>query len=173
MKNKLWFNLVILALIVMLSLVAVSPVMAQSAVWPPGQVEVLTSQPVPIMAESDGAVTQVLATLLVIFALSYLVETLVEALFGRPIDLFKKLTPYKALILTYLAVAFGVIGAFIYRFDLLYFLGTLVGAPIMTTTFGIVITGIAIGMGSAYVHQFVSKYFPKSAQVSGDSTKGT
>ncbi len=162
MKFKSWFTLSVLALMVIFALAFTFPVMAQSAA-PPDQVEVVGTQPAaPIFSEGESVVTEVAATLLVIFALSFLVETLVEALFGRPIDLFKKLTPYKALILTYIAVGFGVLGAFIYHFDLLYYLGSLVGAPIMTTTFGVVITGIAIGMGSAYLHQLISKYFPKA-----------
>jgi hypothetical protein len=169
MKKTSFLGLIVVVMIALAALLVTTPVMAQSGMWPPGQVEVLTSQPVPIMADSDSVITQVAATLLVIFALSFLVETLVEALFGRPIDKIEKLKPYKSLILTYIAVGFGMLGAFIYSFDLLYFLGTLVGAPIMTTTFGVIVTGIAIGMGSAYLHQFVSKYFPKSATSTKDA----
>ena len=98
----------------------------------------------------------------VILLLAFLVETIVEALFGRVADHVPLLQPYRWL-LAYVAVATGVIGAFVYGFDLLSLLGSFLSVEIALTVFGKIITGVAIGMGSAYIHQVISVYFPKKS----------
>lgn len=106
---------------------------------------------------------EIFGKLALILALAFLVETLVEAVFGRLIDNIPKLSKFRWM-LVYLAVAAGVSGAFVYQFDLIYILGQFVESPIKITPYGLVITGISIGMGAAYIHQFISKFFPtKSA----------
>lgn len=95
----------------------------------------------------------------VILGLAYLIETLVEAIFGRVVDHVTVLQPFKWT-LVYVAVGVGVIGAFIYQYDLIYLLSQFMGVPVEKTGFGITITGVGIGMGAAYIHQFVSKFFP-------------
>ena len=99
----------------------------------------------------------------VIVAFSFLVETIVEALFGKPINEFSKLTKFKPYILTYLAVAIGVYGAFVYQFDLLYILSSQMepSPSIQMTPLGITLSGISIGMGSGYLHDFLNKFFLK------------
>ena len=104
-----------------------------------------------------------LAVLSVILLFSFLVETVVEALVGKPIDEFPNLKKYKPYILTYLAVAVGVYGAFVYQFDLMYIL-SLQFEPhpsIQMTTLGIILSGIAIGMGSSYLHDLFGKFILK------------
>ena len=102
---------------------------------------------------------EIFGTLGIIMGLAYLVETLVEALFGRIVDHFPALQPYKWT-LVYIAVAVGIVGAFVYKFDLIFLLAGFSESPVPMTTYGIVITGVSIGMGAAYIHQFISKFFP-------------
>ncbi|KKM08406.1 hypothetical protein SY88_23750 [Clostridiales bacterium PH28_bin88] len=102
----------------------------------------------------------IFGTLALIMAVAFLVETLVEAVFGRIIDHVPALQPYKWA-LVYVAVAAGIVGAFIYQFDLLYLLGVFVDSPVGITPFGLAVTGVAIGMGASYIHQFITRFFPK------------
>lgn len=104
-------------------------------------------------------VGEVFGTLALILAVAFLVETLVEAVIGRIMDKVPALTPYKWTLI-YFAIAAGIGGAFVYQFDLLYLLGQFVESSVGVTTYGLVITGIAIGMGAGYIHQFISKFFP-------------
>ena len=100
------------------------------------------------------------AILAVIFLVAFLVESLVEYLFGAPFDHVPGMTPYKW-VLMYVAMAVGIVGAFVYRFDLIYLIGQYVNAGIVTTTFGIILTGAAIGRGANYLHDLVDKLFIK------------
>lgn len=97
-------------------------------------------------------------TLLVITMLAFLVESLVEYAAGKPFDMIPVLTPYKWA-LAYLAMVVGVVGALVYKFDLLFILAKSLGVPLEQTTFGIIITGMAIGRGSSFIHDLTSKYF--------------
>jgi len=104
----------------------------------------------------------VLAVLAVIFLLAFMVETLTEFLFG---DLFNKvpaLVAYKWTI-KYIAVAVGVGGAWVYQFDLVNLLSQYVDAGLPASPFGVVLTGIAIGKGSNYIHQLIAQFFPAKA----------
>ena len=108
----------------------------------------------------------VLIVLGVIFLLAFLVETLVERIFAPFFDNIAGLAKFKWVQL-YIAVGVALLGAFLYRFDLLYlvavFLGSLVNAPptIQPSAYGIALTGVAIGQGAAYLHDTVSRYFRK------------
>lgn len=99
----------------------------------------------------------------VILMFSFLVETIVEALVGKPLNEFPALAKYKPYILSYLAVAIGIYGAFIYSFDLLYIFSLQIQPDplIKVTTLGTVLSGIAIGMGSSYLHDLLSKFILK------------
>lgn len=101
--------------------------------------------------------------LFVIFLLAFLVESLVEYLFGAPFEYIPAMKPYKWLLM-YVAMAVGMVGAFVYRFDLLYLLGAFVGTAIQVTVFGILLTGAAIGRGANYLHDLVTRYFVKPSQ---------
>lgn len=107
-------------------------------------------------------VGEILGHLALILALAFLVETLVEALFGRVIDNVPQLAKFRWMLI-YLAVIAGIGGAINYQFDLIYILGRFVEAPVKITWYGITITGIGIGMGAGYIHQFISKFFPDKA----------
>lgn len=101
----------------------------------------------------------VFGVLAVILCLAFLIETLVEATLGEALNHIPAAAPFKWL-LRYVAVGVGVAGALIYKFDLIYLLAQFSEVPIIKTTFGQVITGIAIGQGAAYLHQYISLYFP-------------
>lgn len=103
-----------------------------------------------------------LGILAVLVALAFLVETIVEFLFGIIFDKVPALTPYKQY-LRYIAVVVGVIGSFTYHFDIIHILSEFAQTdPIIpVTAFGQTLTGIAIGMGSSYLHQFISQFFPQ------------
>ncbi len=103
----------------------------------------------------------VMGMLGVIFLLAFLVEALVEAVFGKLIDNIPVLKPYSWL-LAYIAYAVGITGALIYRFDILYLLAQWLSvSEISVTTFGIIITGLGIGRGSNFINDLVSKFFAK------------
>ena len=104
----------------------------------------------------------VLGTLAVIFLLAFLVEALVEAVFGKVVEQVPKLKPYSWL-LAYLAFAAGVAGAFVYRFDLLFLLGQWLDAPVPLTSFGMILTGLGVGRGSNFINDLVSKFFKKTS----------
>lgn len=105
----------------------------------------------------------------ILIILAFLVETLVEFIFGEIFDRFPALTPWKWT-LKYIAVIVGVVGTFLYHFDILAIsskviaaltpAGTDPPAVLAVTWYGMLITGIAIGKGSNYLHQFVSQFFP-------------
>ena len=94
----------------------------------------------------------------IILALAFLTETLVEFLFSDIFLKFPKLAPY-AWTQKYIAVVVGIGGAFIYQFDLLYLLADFFGVPLVHSAFGIVMTGIGIGKGSNYLHDFIMRFF--------------
>lgn len=145
--NKRVFSRVFRSLLLAALLVGVLalPVFAQSAD--------------PPRVSTETVVVSVFGALAVIAGLAFLVETLVEALFGRIADHVPVLQQFKWLLI-YIAVAVGVLGAFVYRFDLIYLLSLYMQSAVPKTNFGIAITGVSIGMGAGYIHQFVSKYFP-------------
>ena len=99
----------------------------------------------------------VIGTLAVIVLLAYLVETLTEFVLG---DLLEKIAFAKKIV-KYVAILVAVGGAVVYRFDLIYLLGQFLTAPIAWTWFGTIITGVAIGKGSNYLHDLIQKYFVK------------
>ena len=108
-----------------------------------------------------------LGVLIVILALAFLVETIIEAVFGRLCDQIPQLQPYKWATF-YLAIALGIVGAMVYSFDLIYILASYVEVEyIKVTLFGKIITGTAIGMGAAYLHQFISIFIPVKNQAAG------
>ena len=102
----------------------------------------------------------VLAVLGVIFFASFLIEALVEYLLGQPFEHSEKLKPYRWMLM-YASAAVGVVGAFIYQFDLFALLGIYFGADIPITPFGITLTGFAMGRGANFLHDAVAKFFVK------------
>jgi hypothetical protein len=108
----------------------------------------------------------VVLVFLVMTAFAFLVETLVEFALGMLFDKIPKITPYKW-VLAYAAIAVGILGAFVYKFDVIFMLFSYLGVeswlgePIRITIIGLIITGIAIGKGSNYLHDFLKKFFVK------------
>lgn len=102
----------------------------------------------------------VIALLAVILLLAFLVESMTEYAFGKAVENIPALKPFGWLLI-YVAMAIGIAGAWVYRFDLLAMLGQFLEIEIQTTGFGITITGMAIGRGANYIHDIVSRYFIK------------
>lgn len=102
----------------------------------------------------------------IIFLLSFIVESFTEYFFGKLFEKIPRLQPYQWT-LQYIAAVIGVAGAFIYKFDLLFLLATYLNDILKTTVefpstwFGILLTGLAIGRGSNYIHQIISTWFKK------------
>jgi uncharacterized membrane protein (UPF0182 family) len=109
----------------------------------------------------------VIALLGLIFLLAFLVETIVEFLFGTVAGFFPAWQcdqRTKTSIIQTAAVMVGAGGAFLYRFDILYLYGVYSQIPdIPITAYGIAITGIAIGKGSNYIHELISKMITAKA----------
>lgn len=103
----------------------------------------------------------VLAIMAVILLFAFLAETLTEFLFGDLFEQVPALNPYKWC-LKYIAVVVGVAGAFVYQFDIIYLLGNFLQTDIVMTSFGIAISGVAIGKGSNYIHDLITKFFVES-----------
>jgi hypothetical protein len=89
-----------------------------------------------------------------IFALAFLAESLTEYLFGTLADKVTALTPYRWTLM-YISAAVGVGLAFHYQFDVI----SLILSSTITWV-GILLTGLVIGRGANFVHQFVSEYLP-------------
>jgi len=104
----------------------------------------------------------IMGLLAVMVAIAWLIETLVESIFSPIFDKVPALAPYKSFLM-YIAMVAGLAGAFIYQFDLPAILGSFLKADIPVTWFGITLTGLAIGKGSNYLHDFIQKYFVKPA----------
>lgn len=102
----------------------------------------------------------VLGILLVILLLAFLVESLVEYFAGQLFQRVPVLQPY-SWALMYIAAIVGVAGAFVYRFDLLYLLAQFAEVPLQSSSFGIALTGLAIGRGANYIHDLTTRFFVK------------
>jgi len=92
--------------------------------------------------------------LAVAFALAFLTEAFTEYFIGQWFDKIPKLSPWKWCLI-YVSALVGVGLALFYKLDLI--------ALIIQqdyTYVGIILTGLAIGRGSNFLHQFVSKFFP-------------
>ncbi len=107
------------------------------------------------------------AWILLSLVLAFLVESFVEYLLGQ----FSNLLPesfqkYKTLVLTYVAAVVGVLLCFFYHLDLIYILTSIASIlagqlPIISiSAVGIILTGLAVGRGANFIHQFISQYIP-------------
>jgi len=93
------------------------------------------------------------------FSLAFLAEGMTEYLFGTIADHILGADKYKWL-LQYVAAAAGVGLAIFYAIDLIQLTGSLAGMPMDNTVVGQVLSGLVIGRGANYLHQFVSTYLP-------------
>lgn len=97
-------------------------------------------------------VTQIIGVSL---ALAFLAESMTEYLFGTLADHLPALAPLRWA-LQYIAALAGVGLAFFYRLDLIGVIGGLDASWV-----GFILSGLVIGRGANFLHQFVSQYFPK------------
>ena len=99
------------------------------------------------------------------FLLSFLIESMVEYIFGTPMAKIEKLKPFTWLLM-YVSMAAGVGLCFYYKLDLVALLPTWLAeltksnAAYEPTVIGHILSGLAIGRGSNYLHQVMTKFFP-------------
>lgn len=94
---------------------------------------------------------------LVALALAFMAESMTEYLFATWLDILAKRWPgiKEAQPLKYVAAVVGVLFAFVYSLDLIAaMLGPIANPPWV----GIVLTGLAIGRGANYAHDFATQY---------------
>lgn len=90
---------------------------------------------------------------LVIFILAFLCESMVEYVFGTPVEL--RLGPLaKLLALRYVALAVGILAALNWSVD---FFGGYLGLTARIPYSGEIATGLVIGRGSSYVHELFKR----------------
>ena len=103
-------------------------------------------------------ITELVVPLLASLALAFLAESMTEYVFSVWLDLAKQKWPILETIqpLRYVAMVVGVGLAFAYRLDLL--LAAFPNMPPFAPWVGILLTGMAIGRGSNYLHDFWIEY---------------
>lgn len=103
------------------------------------------------------------------FLLAFFIETMVEYVFGTPIDnipALKKLGDFKWL-LRYIAAGVGIYFSFYWKIDLVAVVARLIGDAAGSqqawdvSAVGMIISGLTMGRGSNYLHEFLSKHFKK------------
>lgn len=92
--------------------------------------------------------------------LAFLVESMVEYIFGEIINHVPVLEKFKWLLM-YVSMAAGLVLSFHYQIDLVATLIRAMGGNHLNEAHGMVLSGLAIGRGANYIHQLVSQYFPK------------
>jgi len=97
------------------------------------------------------------------FALAFLAESFVEYLLDVPLFFAKQKWPWleHLKLMRYAALAVGVVMAFQYEIDLLYEAFGYVG---QWPGFGVLLTGLGIGRGSNWLHDFWSTYLAPGEQ---------
>ena len=89
-------------------------------------------------------------------ALAFMAESSVEYVLGTPFKKFPKLQELSWLLM-YVSLGVGIGLAFLYSLDLL---ALITGET--ATVQGITLSGLAIGRGAQYLHDFVSRYVLKA-----------
>ena len=90
-----------------------------------------------------------------VFFLAFFTETIVEYILGTPMDKIAQVKPFKWCLM-YASAVVGVLLAFFYRLDVV---AELYGEA---TWVGMVITGLAVGRGSNFVHDLWAKHIRPS-----------
>lgn len=104
----------------------------------------------------------IMSILAIIFFLAFLVEALVEYIFGQAAQHIPALQPYQWTLM-YVALAVGVGAALVYRLDLVFLLSEFLGGSIQQTLLGTILTGLAIGRGSNFIHDITARFFVKAS----------
>lgn len=102
----------------------------------------------------------VAAYALLIFALAVLIEGSVEYFLGTIFNKFPRLTPH-AWTLMYVSLLLGIGVSIYYALDVIALIAVQAGLSMSPSPVGEVATGILIGRGANYVHQFISKFLGK------------
>lgn len=150
--------------------------------------EMLLLMPAAAVITPGQAISHVLVMLGEILLASFIIERGVEFVFGTVANLLVgifpgvsglllpnqqtgKAGPFRTGFIQLMAVAFGIFSALIWRLDLFnlfaqlrVFLAGETDASLIlleVTTWGIVLTGIVIGMGSVFIHELYKAYFGK------------
>lgn len=119
------------------------------------------------------AVAAILIT--VCLMLAFLAVSLVDYVFGIPMDNIPKLKPYKWLLM-YVALAVGIAFALYWQLDLVAIMANVMaqlsGASFSwsVSVFGKVLTGFIIGRGSNYLYDFLQKFLKKPELPAGGAT---
>ena len=106
-------------------------------------------------------ITELVVPLLASLALAFLAESMTEYVFSVWLDLAKQKWPILETIqpLRYVAMVVGVGLAFAYRLDLL--LAAFPNMPPGAPWIGILLTGLAVGRGSNFVHELYKSYLAR------------
>jgi hypothetical protein len=104
----------------------------------------------------------ILPSLAVAFALAFLTESFVEYLFGQAFEKIPAISAYKWLLM-YVAAAVGVGLALYYEIDLIALIQQLSGGSGGLTPVGMILSGLGIGRGASWLHDFVSQYLEKKS----------
>lgn len=110
------------------------------------------------------------AALAIAFALAFMAESGTEYIFGTPMEKIEKLKPFKWLLM-YVGLAAGVGMSWYYQIDVIALIQAFAGgggaapepplqAVVEATPLGVVLTGLVVGRGANFLHQFVSQYLP-------------
>ena len=98
--------------------------------------------------------------------LAFLAESMVEYLFGTPMDHIPALKPYRWLLM-YVAIGVGIFFTLYWKIDLLAIIANAV-AKLTGVEFtwkvslvGQILSGLIIGRGSNYLHDFLLKFLKK------------
>jgi hypothetical protein len=96
-----------------------------------------------------------------VFLLALMIEAVVEYFLGPIFDTAAWLKPYKWALM-YVAAVVGILGCWIYQFDIMYLMGGYLsidgGFLQQPSPFGIVLTGLTVGRGSNAVHDLIMRF---------------
>ena len=109
----------------------------------------------------------------VIFVLALVIQTSTEFLFGKIEGILISIFPGLAVFLekprlregliAIVTCSLGVVAAFLYELDLIFLMSELFAVvgeaqnPFMVTIFGLIMTGLMLGMGAGYLHELIIK----------------
>lgn len=97
--------------------------------------------------------SEIVRTIVLFGALAFLVETMTEYLAAPLRDLIVKYLGFRVP-MRYMAAAVGIAPAFVYGLDILPALGF----PLKANWAGLIITGLIVGRGSNYTHEFLGLF---------------
>lgn len=103
------------------------------------------------------------ALLAISFSLAFLTESMVEYVAGKPFDQIPALQPHKWLLM-YLSLGVGVGLSFFYQLDMIAAIAEIAGQAMQPSWVGFLLTGLGLGRGANYLHDFVTAYVIKPAQ---------